>query len=186
MCDACDPTDCSPPGSSVHGILQARTLEWVAISFSRGSSRPRDRTQVSCIAGGFFTNSARERSPDSLGSNASSTLSRLCGLRQGTSLLWASRFLISTRGMTAVRTPQGLSEGYMSRYTWEALRTRPAARKQLQAFFPRSVQCPPLGPPRGLAVRWKPASCSSAVRRGRASEDSHRLSPPPTKGPRRV
>ena len=43
----CDPVDCSPPGSSVHGILQARILEWVAISFSRGSSRPRDRTQVS-------------------------------------------------------------------------------------------------------------------------------------------
>ena len=51
----CDPTDCSPPGSSVHGILQARTLEWVAISFSRGSFWPRDRTHVSCIAGGFFT-----------------------------------------------------------------------------------------------------------------------------------
>ena len=50
-----DPMDCSPPGSSVHGILQARILEWVAISFSRGSSRPRDRTQVSCIAGRFFT-----------------------------------------------------------------------------------------------------------------------------------
>ena len=46
---------CSPPGSSVHGILQARTLEWVAIPFSRGSSRPRDQTQVSCIAGRFFT-----------------------------------------------------------------------------------------------------------------------------------
>ena len=46
--------DCSPPGSSVHGILQARILEWVAISFSRGSSRLRDQTQVSCIAGGFF------------------------------------------------------------------------------------------------------------------------------------
>ena len=45
----------SPPGSSVHGILQARILEWVAISFSRGSSRPRDRTLFSCIAGGFFT-----------------------------------------------------------------------------------------------------------------------------------
>ena len=40
----CDPMDCSPPGSSVHGILQARVLEWVAISFSRGSSRPRDWT----------------------------------------------------------------------------------------------------------------------------------------------
>ena len=51
----CDPMDCSPPGSSVHGILQARILEWVAVSFSRGSSQPRDRTQVSRIAGGFFT-----------------------------------------------------------------------------------------------------------------------------------
>ena len=49
----CDPVDCSPPGSSIHGILQARILEWVAISFSRGSSRPRDRTQVSCY---FSTN----------------------------------------------------------------------------------------------------------------------------------
>ena len=51
----CDPMDCSPPGSSVHGIFQARVLEWVAISFSRGSSRPRDRTWVSLIAGGCFT-----------------------------------------------------------------------------------------------------------------------------------
>ena len=51
----CDPVDCSPPGSTVHGIFQARILEWVAISFSRGSSWPRDRTQVSCIAGIFFT-----------------------------------------------------------------------------------------------------------------------------------
>ena len=45
----CDPGDCSPPGSSAHGILQARILEWVAMSFSRGSSRPRDWTCVSCI-----------------------------------------------------------------------------------------------------------------------------------------
>ena len=43
------------PGSSVHGVLQARILEWVAISFSRGSSWPRDQTWVSCMAGGFFT-----------------------------------------------------------------------------------------------------------------------------------
>ena len=50
-----DLMDCSPPGCSVHGIFQARILEWVAISFSRGSSWPRDWTQVSCIAGGFFT-----------------------------------------------------------------------------------------------------------------------------------
>ena len=51
----CDPMDGSLPGSSVHGILQARILEWVAMPFSRGSSRPRDWTWVSCIAGRFFT-----------------------------------------------------------------------------------------------------------------------------------
>ena len=47
-------TLCSPPGFSVHGILQARILEWVAILFSRGSSPARDQTQVSCIAGRFL------------------------------------------------------------------------------------------------------------------------------------
>ena len=46
---------CSPPGSSVHGIFQARILEWVAVSFSRASSRPRDWICVYCIEGGFFT-----------------------------------------------------------------------------------------------------------------------------------
>ena len=51
----CDSMDYSPPGSSVHGILQERILEWVAISLARGSSRPRNRTQVSCIAGRCFT-----------------------------------------------------------------------------------------------------------------------------------
>ena len=51
----CDPMDCSLSGSSVHGIFQARVLEWVAISFSKGSSRPRDWTQVSRIAGRHFT-----------------------------------------------------------------------------------------------------------------------------------
>ena len=50
----CDPMDCSPPGSSIHGIFQARVLEWGAISFSRGSSWPRDRTLVSRIVGSRF------------------------------------------------------------------------------------------------------------------------------------
>ena len=48
-------TLCDPMDYTVHGILQARILEWVAIPFSRGSSQPRDGTQVSRIAGGFFT-----------------------------------------------------------------------------------------------------------------------------------
>ena len=51
----CNPMDYTPPGSPVHGILQARIVEWVAMPSSRGSSQPRDWTQVSCIAGGFFT-----------------------------------------------------------------------------------------------------------------------------------
>ena len=53
----CDAMDCSPPGSSVHGILQARILEWVAMPSSRGSSRPRDPTHISCIPGRFLTTS---------------------------------------------------------------------------------------------------------------------------------
>ena len=55
----CDPMDWRPPGSSVHGIFQARVLEWVAISFSRGSSRPRDRTRVSWVVGRRFTIGAK-------------------------------------------------------------------------------------------------------------------------------
>ena len=62
MCDQscpilCDPMDCSPPDSSVHGIFQARILEWVVISYSRGSSWSRDQTDisgVSCIGGGIL------------------------------------------------------------------------------------------------------------------------------------
>ena len=58
----CDPMDCSPPSSSVHGVLQARKLEWLAMPSSRGSSPARDQTHVSCLAGGVFTAEHR-RSP---------------------------------------------------------------------------------------------------------------------------
>ena len=61
-----DPTDCSPPGFSVHGILQARILEWIVIPFSRGSSQPTDRILVSCIAGRFFTVRATGKSSSCL------------------------------------------------------------------------------------------------------------------------
>ena len=60
----CDPVDCSPAGSSVHAILQARIQKLVAISLSRGSSWPKDWTQISCIAGRFYTIQAtREACP---------------------------------------------------------------------------------------------------------------------------
>jgi len=62
----CNPVNCSPPGSSVHGIFQPRMLEWVAMPFSTGSSQPRDRTQVSmsvALASRFFTTSATRETP---------------------------------------------------------------------------------------------------------------------------
>ena len=52
--DSWDPMDYSPPGPSVHGVSQARILEWAAFPFSRGSSRPRDQTWLSCAAGGLL------------------------------------------------------------------------------------------------------------------------------------
>ena len=74
----CDPMDCSPSGSSVHGVLQARILEWVAIPSSRGSSQSRDRictSYVSCIAGRFLTCWAIEEAPSAPkpGTNSAST-----------------------------------------------------------------------------------------------------------------
>ena len=63
----CDPTDCSLPGSSVHGILRARILEWVAMSSSRGSPWPRDQTQISYVSSTgrqFFTTRATREVPD--------------------------------------------------------------------------------------------------------------------------
>ena len=62
----CDPIDCSPPGSSVHGILQARKLRWVAMPSSRGSSQPRDHTRISmslALADRFFTTSKTSEAP---------------------------------------------------------------------------------------------------------------------------
>ena len=64
--NSCDPMDCSLPGSSVHGILQARIVEWVATSFSRGSSWLRNRTWVSCIAGRWFTDWAMGEAQSSI------------------------------------------------------------------------------------------------------------------------
>ena len=66
----CDPMAHRPPRSSVHGILQARILEWVAVSSSRRSSQPRDHTHVSYIAGGFFTTKPPGKPPFQFFTNA--------------------------------------------------------------------------------------------------------------------
>ena len=112
----CYPRDCSPPGSAVHGILQARTLEWVAISSSRGFSQPRDQTCASCIsclgrwilcpwatweAGGQTTWSlgqARGRCPLSLGGGPASA--------QG-ELLWRLGRLYGESGWHPAKTVRG-------------------------------------------------------------------------------
>ena len=73
----CDPKDCSLPGSSAHGIFQARVLEWVAISFSRGSSQPTDRTQVSHIVGRRFTVWATREAPQFRGETMNSFFNTL-------------------------------------------------------------------------------------------------------------
>ena len=62
----CHPMDCSPPGTSAHRLLQVRMMKWVAIPFSKGSSQPRDQTQVSHIAGRFFTLWATKKPPWSI------------------------------------------------------------------------------------------------------------------------
>ena len=76
----CDPMDCSLPGSSVHEILQARILEWVAISFCRGSSQPRDWSWVSCTTGRFFTNWATREAQHRLEFNSLSFSSHNAGM----------------------------------------------------------------------------------------------------------
>ena len=87
----CNPMDCSPPGSSVLGIFQAKILEWVAIAFSRGSSQPRDQTQVSCTAGRFFTDEGKpnpnQQTRDSLWSTSVFILSSLYSLLTTCSIL---------------------------------------------------------------------------------------------------
>ena len=81
MFDPCNPMGYSPPGSSDHGISQAGILEWVAISFCRGSPKFRDQTRVSCIAGRFFTNRATSEAPQYFLANGLS-----CSIACGSSL----------------------------------------------------------------------------------------------------
>ena len=96
----CDPMDCSPPGSSVPGMLQARTLEWVAMPSSRGPSQPRDRTQVSRTAGRFFTvRATREAQEYRDGKPVSSPGDLLDpGIKLGSPALQADSLLLSYQG----------------------------------------------------------------------------------------
>ena len=108
----CDPMDCSPP-ASVHGIFQARILEWIAFSFCRGSSQPRNRTQVSCTAGRFFTYWAvREVHEEQSNENALCFLfppfySACCHSPWFNSSKWKIRYCMITCFINGVLSPFG-------------------------------------------------------------------------------
>ena len=91
----CDPMDCSLPGSSIHGIFQARVLEWVASSFSRGFSQPRDWTWISRIVGRHFTVWAtRDGNQKNVPMTLNFTFKSMCGW------MWPFSFTLSTRFYT--------------------------------------------------------------------------------------
>ena len=113
----CDPVDCSPPGSSIHGILQARILEWVAISFSRGSSHPRDRTQVSRIAGRRFNLWAAKLSKGSFRMGMAQSELSYCAVEHTddeTIVLWTFIYHL----LTANSDPRFLSEPTRCDASW--------------------------------------------------------------------
>ena len=95
----CEPMDCNPPGSSVHAISQARILEWVVISFSRGSSWPRHQIQVSCIAGGFFTSWATGKAPVWRGGQRWEAFCSAWNEGMGSFLMWCVWCVCSGNGL---------------------------------------------------------------------------------------
>ena len=103
MSDSLRPMDCGPPDSSVHGILQARILELVAISFSRGSSWPGDRTQVSCIAGLYWL------SHQGLNSNSEFTVLQVHWDRTADARMWTQTLIVCLKITLILENPQSFT-----------------------------------------------------------------------------
>ena len=101
--------DCSWPGSSVHGILQARILEWVAIPFSRGSFQPGDQTHGSCITGRFFTTEPPGKLP-CIGWERSKN-----SHKEGRELRWSLGQIQCRRGQAGAWDPFAL---FLTRQKW--------------------------------------------------------------------
>ena len=143
----CDPVDCNLPGSSIHGILQARTLEWIAISFSRGSSWPRDWTQVSRLAGRRF-NLWATRKAQSTNSHSLCSFSRVW--------LFANPWAIACQAPLSMEFPR--------QEHWSVLPFPPSGILPTQGSNPRlqcflhwqvdSLPVAPPGKPDEVAVMW--------------------------------
>ena len=98
----CSPVDYSLPGSSVHGILHARILKWVAMTSSRGSSQPRDQTQVSPTAGGFLTTEPPEKPRKQLYPNQEKKIKRILSLIHMSKTTWTYFWLLRMFGCASV------------------------------------------------------------------------------------
>ena len=134
MSDSHNPMGCSPLGSSVLGISQARILEWVAISFSRESSQPKDRTSSSCTSGGFFTTEPPKKRIHGWARWNLTILQRLCVCTQLLSrvqLCSPAKFL---HGILQARTWQWVSMSSSPGYFPDP-RTEPASPESAGRFF---------------------------------------------------
>ena len=176
--------DCSPPGSSVRGILQARILEWVAISFSRGSFRSRDWTASLTFlasAGGFFTTSATWEVPDGqsrgLKNQEFLVLTLLCDFEPDPALLWASASPSVKReswSQTSLRRPslkilrwqrRGPVAGTRSVQSWFSSRIRDCALQDAAAtLLPRHSRFRECGPGEGCHLGSAASTAGSASR----------------------
>ena len=142
----CDPMDCSPPGSSIHGIPQARTLEWIAISSSKGSSWPRDRTHVSCISctGRWRLHQWAIWEPDGCwpsGKNSSKVATELVR-PQGCQIFWfLQQIWIFMSNFTMLNITINLLKKGLLKKTLRGLRKKPSqARSQVPTPDPYSHQ----------------------------------------------
>ena len=119
----CDPMDCSLPGSSVHGIFQTIVLEWIAISFSRGSSRPRNRTWVSRIVDRRFTVIDMETGTDFILGGSKITADGDCSheikrhLLLGRKVMTNLDSILKSRDITN-KGPSGQGYGFSSSHVW--------------------------------------------------------------------
>ena len=152
--------DCSSPVSSVHRILQARILEWAAIPFSRGSSWPRSRTQVSCLAGRFFTIWAtREASYPNLNINY---FNQLWDLTLGRDQLWeGTRVFFWVRGKVEGNCSEKTWVVCHKRRHWTGWRSRAPGnwREDWKRRAGKGTYCCPL---LSLCQRWELAALRSA------------------------
>ena len=118
-------TLCDPIDYTIHGILQAGILEWVAVPFSRGSSQPRDPTQVSCIAGRFFTSWATREAQEywrvayscSSGSSRPRNLTRVSCIAGGFFSSWATREALFLLILGKIEGNNRRQDGWMASLT---------------------------------------------------------------------